>query len=453
MWTNQGLRYMKKHAVFILCCLVLSGTFFRLPCSAGTASFEICAEKGMEAFQNKDYQMAFDQFLKAFEIIPDHFTINFYLGRAAYEIRNYEMAVMVFERALIIHPGDNRVKLEMARAFHKLGVNDMARKNCNEVLLSDPPETVKQNIEKFLAYIDRSEQRHFFRGAVSLGLDWNDNVWTSPTNNTISTVLGRVSLTGPASREIDDIIYSAVAELSHTYSFPYSRFAWQTQGTGYKSLYQEENNLDTLYFSMETGPDYAFKKGVAGIHLTADYMDLDYARYTDAVGARAFYRHMFTPALVITPGLAYQSRSFPTNTNRDGDNLRFDLNTAFLINKLWCNATLGYEQERADDNEYSYDRYIFQLFVNREFFKGLSLYGSYSYAYSSYVGTSDLFEAPRRDHIHTAGCGIKKRLWQSSDRRQSLSVRLGYRHVRADANLDLYEYSKNIINSALEYRF
>jgi len=444
---------MKRHAVFILCALVISGTFFYSPCLVGAASFETLAEKGMKAFKDKDYQLAYDQFLKAFEIIPDHFSINFYLGRAAYEIGNYEMAVMVFERALIINPGDNRVKLEMSRAFHRLGVNDMARKNLNEVLLSDPPETVKQNIEKFLAYINRSEQRHFFSGTVSLGLDWNDNVWTSPSNNTISTILGRVSLTGPSAKEIDDFIYSAIAELNHTYSFPYSRFSWQTRGTGYKALYQKEHDLDTLYLSMETGPDYVLKKGVAGIHVTADYMDLDYAQYSDSVGGRAFYRHMFAPSLVVTPGLAYQSRSFSTNSSRDSDNFRFDLSTAFLVRGLWCNTILGFEQDRAEDNEYSYDRYLFELSVNREFNKGVTLYGSYSYAYSSYGGTSDLFDQPRRDHIHTVGCGIKKRLWQSSDQRQSFSVSLGYRHVRADANLDLYEYSKNIINSALEYRF
>ena len=444
---------MKKHVRWIMCLLLVWGSLFCFYRQSWAESFESHAQTGMDAFRKNDFQTAYDSLLKAFEIAPDHFGVNFYLGRAAFEIRSYEMAVMVFERALIINPGDNRVKLEMARAFQKLGVNDLARKYCNEVLLSDPPETVRRNIERFLAYIDRTEQRHFFRGTVTLGMDWNDNVWSSPADNIIDTNAGSVALTGPASSEIDDIVYSGIVDVTHTYSFPYSRLTWQTRGLGYKALYHKENDLDTLFFSLDTGPDYALKSGVAGVHLTADYMDLDYAKYSDALGIRAFYRHIFAPSLVVTPDIAYRSRSFQTNADRSADNVKFELDTAVAAWETWWNAAVGYERESANDDEYSYDRFILRLSASREISRGWTLYGSYTYYYSDYEGRSDLFDRPRRDHIHTLGCGVKKRLWQSADRRNSLSVSLGYRYTRADANLALYDYDKNIVSSALEYRF
>ena len=82
-----------------------------------------------------------------------------------------------------------RVKLEIARAYQKLGVNEMARKYCHEVLSSDPPGPVKENIERFLAFIDKTEQRHFVTGSLSAGIDFTDNVWASPSSRTISSKL------------------------------------------------------------------------------------------------------------------------------------------------------------------------------------------------------------------------------------------------------------------------
>ena len=444
---------MIKSVGFILCCFLWCASLFYIPAAAIAQTVEEYTQQGMAAFQNKEYKKSYDLFLNAFELVPDHFGINFYLGRSAYEIRHYEMAVMVYERALIIKPEDNRVKLEMARAFQKLGVYDMARKYCNEVLLSDPPETVRQNIELFLAYIDRFEQRHFFRGTITLGLDWNDNVWSSPSDNIISTALGELVLTGSASKEIDDVVYSAIVDVTHTYSFLYSKWNWQTNGVGYKALYHTENNLDTLFLSLETGPDYIFSQGVAGIRITGDYMDLDYAKYSDAIGTKAFYRHIFAPALVMTPSIMFQNRKFQTTAGRNADNVRLELDTAFVVKGMWCNAVLGYERENANNFEYRYHRYRFKLSANKEIIQGVTLFGSYSYYYSTYDGTGFLFDNPRKDHIHILSCGIKKRLWQSKDRRNRLSVSLGYRHTRANANLELYEYTKNIINSAIEYRF
>ena len=408
---------------------------------------------GLEAFRAKEYDRAYDMLLKAFEEDPGNFLVNFYLGRAAFEAGHYEMAVMVFDRASMLRPQDPRIKLEMARAYQRLGLNDMARQYCREVLLTDPPLVVKENIERFLAFIDKTEQRQFFRGSLRLGAEWVDNVWSSPADTIIETILGSAYLTGPSSGEKDDFIYSVLAELNHTYSFSDSNSAWQTRLTGYRALYHEENDLDTLYIGIESGPERYVGKGAAGLHITADYLDLDGSKYSDAVGAKAFYRHVFNPSLAVSPSLAYQSRSYKFSSARDADNYRFEVETAFLFTTVWCGIVLGYEQRNAKDDEYSYDQYDFQLSVTREFDPGITLYGSYDYSRTTYEGTAYLFDKPRRDHVHSIGFGIKKRFWQSQDRTRSFLVSLGYGYTRADANLELYDYSKNVIQSAVEYRF
>jgi tetratricopeptide (TPR) repeat protein len=444
---------MKKNRFFLVVLLF----FWVFPTihaiSANSPTFNIYLKQGLDAFQAREYNIAYESLLKAFDLAPGNYAVNFHLGRAAFENNNYEMAIMVFERALMINPNDLRVKLEMARAYQKLGINDMARKYCNEVLLTDPPQAVKQNIEKFLAYIDRSEQQHFFRGSISMGFDWNDNVWASPANNIIQTNLGEVTLTGPSSQAKEDFIYSAMAQLNHTYSFSYSNFVWQSKITGYKALYNRESDLDTLYLAIETGPEYSKGKGVAGFSITSDYLNLAESKYSSSLGAKTFYRYMFTPSLIISPNLEYKNLSFEQNSKKNSDNFSFSIDGNFLLKKFWIGTSLGYEHETAADDEYSYNRGMVSLSINRELFYGLTAFGSYEFYHTRYDGIPDLFDQARRDSIHYAGCGLKKRLWQSSDRRQSIAVSLGYQYIKALSYLDLYEYNKNIVNSSLEYRF
>ncbi|MDA8136157.1 MAG: tetratricopeptide repeat protein, partial [Desulfobacteraceae bacterium] len=135
---------------------------------------------GVALFNAGDFQASYDHLLKAFEHEPENLDLNFYLGRAAFETGQYEMAIMAFERILISSPRENRVKLEMARAFQKLGANNTAIQYCLEVLASNPPEAVKNNIQSFLAHIKKTEQTHFLNGQLSAGIDWNNNIWASP---------------------------------------------------------------------------------------------------------------------------------------------------------------------------------------------------------------------------------------------------------------------------------
>ncbi len=444
---------MVKIRLFILIfffCFEFSGT---QAISANSAPFDDYLEQGIDAFQSREYLQAYEALLKAFDLAPGNYKVNFHLGRAAFEIHSYEIAIMTYERALIIKPGDLRVKLEMARTFQKLGMNDMARKYCNQVLLTDPPLAVKQNIEKFLAYIDQTEQKHFFWGTLSLGFDLNDNVWASPANNIISTVIGEVTLTGKSAEKTQDTIFLGIADLNHTYIFSYSNFAWQTNVGAYKALYGKESDLDTLYLDIESGPEYLKGKGITGLLFTADYLDLKESKYSSSLGTKTFYRYMFSPSFVLSPMLAYKNKTYEINSDKNSDNILLAVDTAFLAKGVWCDTSLGYEHENAADNEYSYNRYKLKLYFSRELSNGFTVFGSYDYFHTRYDGIADLFDKPRKDNIHYAGCGLKKRLWKSFDQRQSISLTLGYQYTKSQSNIDLYEYTKNILNSSMEYRF
>ncbi|WP_022664821.1 surface lipoprotein assembly modifier [Desulfospira joergensenii] len=452
---------MKKIGICLLWSLFFGGVLYPGPAPANSSEPQLSPilnlspdlVPGLDAFRAREYDRAYDLLLRAFEAEPGNFLVNFYLGRAAFEAGHYEMAVMVFDRAMMLRPRDPRIKLEMARAYQRLGLNDMARRYCREVLLADPPWAVKENIERFLAYIDRTEKRHFFTGSLALGFDWNDNVWSSPSYETIRIFGTEISLDGVAAGEKEDMIYSARAGLNHTYSFPYSRLAWQTRGNAYSALFHEQKGLNTLYLDIETGPEVLKEKGVAGFMVTAEYLDLDRSKYSSALGARAYYQFTVSPSMVLMPGIAYQSRAFERNAGRNSDHLDLTLGSAFRFRGFWWSPSLGFEHESAADDEYSYDRWRFELGVSREIRAGLTLFGSYDFEHTDYEEESIFFTHARVDNTHYLGLGIRKSLWQSRDMSRSMNLTLGYRYTKADSNLDLYDYEKNNIYSFMEYRF
>ena len=108
-------------------------------------------EQGKKYFNAADYEKAYATFFKAFELDPANLSLNFILGRAAYEMGDYEAAVMAFERILIADPEVVRVKLELAKSYYLLGSFETATTFFEELLDADLPDSVKKNIEAFLA--------------------------------------------------------------------------------------------------------------------------------------------------------------------------------------------------------------------------------------------------------------------------------------------------------------
>ncbi len=410
--------------------------------------------KGIDAFYNQDYEAAYDHLLKAFDQYPENIELNFYLGRAAFESGNYEMAVMAYERILIASPHELRVKLEIARAFHQLGSNNMARKYCREVLAADPPANVKQNILVFLNAIDKAEQTHFVTGQLTAGYDWNNNVWASPSNRTIDTVIGDVDLTGASAVRTQDTVYSVTLGLNHQYRPMYSRQSWKTQAIIYQGYYGKTSDLDTVYTFGQTGPVFTFKNDRLEIGISAAQVQLDNDKYAADIGLQGKWEHIVNPGVVLTAVADLKEHQYPTISGKDSIEKSVGVEAGFI--KGATSFTLGGKitRESAFDDEYSHYKYSGYSAISRELLEDLVASVSYEYQYSGYDQPAVLFGRERRDELHFAGCGIRKKLWQKSDSAiQSIFFNINYSHVWANSNIPLYDYKKDLVQLSLSYYF
>lgn len=444
---------MKKIILKIIFVLLI--TFFSLLNNNGICSTtnKDLLKKGIDLFNLRQFDQAYNVLTKAFEKKPESMSINFYLGRAAFETGNYEMSVMVFERALILDPYNQRVKLEIARAYQKLGVNNMARRYCHEVLSTNPPAQVKDNIEKFLALIDKSEQHHFYSGSISIGIDSNDNIWATPPIETIQTILGDIPLSGASSTKEHDLIYNTTATLNHQYTFFHSNYSWNTSSVFYKNIYDTIKELNILYLDINTGPRLTFNKKTALLQLTANYLELDKKKYERAIGAKTTIAYLANSNMIMGSTLAYEIKKFDTNPQKDAKNYSFSFDSSLLLKNHWIELSLAIEKEDAKDNEYSYDRYTGRFSINKQLPFRLTAFASYEFQNSRYKANADLFDKRRNDYIHYAGCGLKKILWESLDKKNNIELKLNYMHTKALSNIKLYKYQKNLFQISCIYNF
>lgn len=106
--------------------------------------------------------------------IPEY---DFEAGRAHFHSGNFDHAMGHFDRAVMVEPRNMRYRLELARARFAARDFEGARGQFIRVLDADPPDTVADNIQRFLDIIDRrlAGRRPSTEFWAEGGLGYDDN--------------------------------------------------------------------------------------------------------------------------------------------------------------------------------------------------------------------------------------------------------------------------------------
>lgn len=107
--------------------------------------------QALELYKQKKYQASYQAFLQLVSTDYGNVNYNYYLGRSAFFIKDYHEAIGAYERILISYPHNQRAKLELGRMYYELGDFVQSKRYLMEVLDSNAPETVKNNIRVYLA--------------------------------------------------------------------------------------------------------------------------------------------------------------------------------------------------------------------------------------------------------------------------------------------------------------
>jgi tetratricopeptide (TPR) repeat protein len=423
----------------ILACLLLWEA--RAPCDARAeaASFDARYQEAVRYYAHGQYDKAYAAFDALFREAPGNASVNFYLGLNAAESGRYEDAVFAFERVLIAEPDSQRARLEMARAYWRMGALEEAARLFNEVLASNPPETVKANIQPYLTAIENSRKRNVFNGSLTAGINWDDNLYVAPAEGTV-TIPALNDLPVSVKGAESGYYFPLSLELQHRYFF--ERGFWKNALQTYHTRYPDNHDLDVDYFGFTTGCGFRMGRLQLGLFPEAYLILLDSSRYNRALGTSVQVGFFPGPHRYAELTGFIRDKTFQQDPERDSVETGLTLKYAFLLEKITISPVLLYKVESADNDLYGYDRLGAGIVLSRPFPFSLQLTLSYLFELDAYDAEDPLFQTTRRDKTHAVTAGITKN-FRLTDH-FVLLVGASHTWETVDSSISLYKYDRNV---------
>ncbi len=211
---------------------------------------------------------------------------DYLFGLALLDTGEPASAVFAFQRALAVEPNFAGARMELARSYFEMGQMPRAQREFLLVQNQQPPENVKEVIDKYLAAIENRNlrNRRGWRGYVQLGLGDDSNVNSATSADTfLGFTLSEDSKETPSS--VISTLGGATYDLPLSYSSKLffkgnvnhranndASFASTVNYdllTGYNRSFKNSNEFSTAaqIYSAEVDGDFNNK----GFNLTAQY--------------------------------------------------------------------------------------------------------------------------------------------------------------------------------------
>lgn len=251
-------------------------TTFSMP---GVAWAAADFKSALKLYEDKDYEASYEAFKELANSDYTQVEYNYYMARSAFFVKKYNEAISAYERILIEYPNNGRSKLELGRIYYVLHRYTQARKYLNDVLRSDAPVVVKNNIRYYLALMEENErlaakspQQKPKKNTVLVtllgSLFYDTNLNYSPENDALTLPSGTLS----SASDIGAWGTEQMLIVNHRYENPAKYdFAIKNDLTLYNKLAPGNSDFNILYGSY--APAMSFQRGRwvldAGISLDA----------------------------------------------------------------------------------------------------------------------------------------------------------------------------------------
>jgi len=415
----------------------------------------------MAAVKKAQAEQSLESLEAALAAQPENLDLLFKYAQRLAAKGKLQKAADTLEKMLALRDGLDRVKLDLALVYMRMGKYKEAETLFDEVLATDPPENVRQNIEKVRARTKAAQERHHFSGSVSMGLHRDSNANSS--SSTGQVLFADLVLTlDPSSQEQKDTQFYSSLTFKHRYRMnpPRSggRLWWESQANLYRSEQPILYNLNLGLFSMRTGPKLMFDAIPANVSLGFgyNYVTLNRNKYLTTQSLDLTYEHRLTPQMQLTGQALVEDRSFynapgiSVYDDRSGNasQLRLNLNYAFTP-KIMTGVGLTLRRENTEQGYFDNEQIILQgtytHMLPKDFF--VTLQGTYRWADYDEVDPFVSATTFRHDREKTVNLTVGKKLLDD------LIWTVGYQERHVDSSIVNYAFFNRRFSTGLTWNF
>ncbi|MGB7540770.1 MAG: surface lipoprotein assembly modifier [Burkholderiales bacterium] len=377
---------------------------------------------------------------------------DYLLGIAALDSGQRERAVFALERVLAVNPNHAQARAEIARAYFEMGEKVNARREFENVRAGNPPEAVKQTIDRYLSALEAGPRR--FSGFAELGLGHDSNVNSATVTNQIAipALGGIVATLAPSGVKQSDNFTTAGGGLNYVYGFT-PEWAVIAGAAANGKFNRQHDDFDTATVDGNLGLRWSRDKEA----VTAGYQGQDFRvdnnDFRKSNGVVAQWQHNYSEYHQVSLFVQRAELDYPTQTIRDarrtigGVAFGYGWDTPgkpVIFGSLYG----GREKEKAADvPQLGHKPVGGRLGGQVSISDKAVLFGLVNYEQRVYGGDEPFFLVTRRDKQADVRLGIDYTLsagWL-------LVPQLSY--TRNDSNIELDKYDRTVVSLVLRRTF
>ncbi len=377
---------------------------------------------------------------------------DYLLGIAALDTGEREQAVFALERVLAVNPSHVQARAEIARAYFELGEQENARREFRSVRAANPPEAVKQTIDRYLSALEAGPKR--FSGFLEIGVGYDSNVNSATSSSQIAIpALGGATVTlNPSSVKQSDGFVTAGGGLNFVYDFA-REWAVIAGAAANGKINDNVDRFDTTTIDGNVG--LRWTRGQDSV--TAGYahqgFDVDNKGFRNSDGIVAQWQHNYSEFSQVSLFAQAADLSYPTQHIRDARRTIVGIAFGYGVDTprkpvFFGSLYGGQEKEQAEDVPHLGHKPIgVRLGGQTTVGNRAAAFAVASYEDRKYGGEEPFFGVTRHDQQYDVRIGVNYTVspgWL-------LVPQVAY--TNNDSNIELNKYDRTVVSVSVRWTF
>ena len=383
-----------------------------------------------------------------------------------------EQAIQGFRDILKNNPDHHRVRLELADVYRRSGQFDQAEQHARQVLEQPGlPDTVRDNIQSFLAQVDRNRRDaivmrdrpdngwHQWNASLDFALGYDDNVNAGPGGGLIPVTISNITFTQQTPTERDDFYLRFIGQLNHTYQIssaanafgPDTDLALDSGIILYRQQYFSESDFNADFISLRAGPTLRKRdRWRAGLYPQYGLIRLDEQLLAHFYGLNPTFNWEANQRAPLFLNGSIERRDYVQSADQERDSIYYSAGFSQLYvppSFAWLfsfSASAFHENARAEH----LDNQGFDLEGEARWLSpsGLEVYARALYRRTDYESEEPLFATGREDDELELELGTQYSV-------SGWVLKIRGLHKKVESSIELFGYRRNQVEVALIRRW